>query len=284
VRVDELLRTGGTRSFEYFPPKSADEENVLNATLRELEPLRPSFVSVTYRGGTESRQRTFDLVSRIQHDSAIPAMAHLICVGHTETELREILATYQRDGVVNLMALGGDRPDDPALAGGSFHYAQSLVELARECGEFSIGVAAHPNGHPRSTSRKDDRRYLAAKLRIADFAVTQFFFSANEWTTLVDELGELGVTKPVLPGIIPVTTLGGVQRMTAMGGFVPPALVERLERAHATGGAPATRREGIAAATELCRELLELGAPGIHFYTMNRSAATSELFHQIDAS
>jgi methylenetetrahydrofolate reductase (NADPH) len=281
VRIDELLRRGDTRSFEYFPPKDDKEESVLSTTLDELAPLRPSFASVTYRGGTSSRQRTFDLVTRIQHNSSVPTMAHLICVGHTESELREILASYQHDGIVNLMALGGDIPDDPSLQGGSFQHAQSLVELAREVGDFSIGVAAQTMGHPRSPSRSRDRHYLAAKLRLADFAVTQMFFVADEWTTLVDELGALDVTKPVLPGIIPLMALGGVARVTAMGGVVPAALVQRLERAHDLGGPPAVRREGITAAAELCRELLDRGAPGIHFFTMNRAAATRDILQQL---
>ncbi len=281
VRVDALLSAGFTKSFEFFPPKSDDEAAVLTTTLHDLEPLHPSFVSVTYRGGPASRQRTFDLVSSIQQERRLTAMAHLICVGHSESELREILSNYVANGVENLMALGGDIPDDPALAHSDFRYALELVELAREFGTFSIGVAAHPSGHPRSSDLRSDRRHLAEKMALADFAVTQFFFRSMEWVTLVEELEELGVTKPVLPGVIPVTTLSGIERMAKMGGPVPLELAQRLEHAHAVGGPGAVRAEGISAAIEMCRELIDRGAPGLHFYTLNRSTATREIYEKL---
>jgi methylenetetrahydrofolate reductase (NADPH) len=281
VRIDELLAAGLTRSFEFFPPKSDEESAVLAQTLVELEPLNPSFVSVTYRGGAASRQRTFDLVTKIQHDGLLTAMAHLICVGHTRAEMRDILKNYADAGVMNVMALGGDMPDDPVLATSQFTHAIELVELARETGDFSIGVAAHPQGHPRSPDLASDRYYLAMKLAAADFAVTQFFFQAVEWARLVEELGALGVKKPVLPGIMPVTTLHAVERMAQMGASVPEGLVRRLEAANERGGAPMVRAEGIAAATELCAELLDAGAPGLHFYTLNRSTATREIYHAL---
>lgn len=277
VRIDQLLAAGNTRSFEFFPPKTSEESATLAATLAELESLEPSFVSVTYRGGRESRQRTFDLVTEIQRGGHLVSMAHLICVGHSRVEMRSILENYLASGVVNVMALGGDIPDDPGLVASEFRYALDLVELAREVGDFSIGVAAHPLGHPRSPDRQSDRRHLAEKLRLADFAITQFFFELNDWTTLVAELGGLGVSKPVLPGIMPVTTLAGVGRMAQMGAAVPPALVARLESAHASGGPPAVRAEGVRAARELCEQLLDAGAPGLHFYTLNRSTATREI-------
>ena len=274
--IHELLAAGQTRSFEYFPPKSDEEAAVLAATLHELASLHPSFVSVTYRGGRESRQRTYDLVATIERENTT-AMAHLICVGHTRAEMREILGNYLDAGVQNVMALGGDIPDDPTLVASEFSHASDLVALAREVGGFSIGVAAHPAGHPRSPSLKSDRDYLAAKLAMADFAVTQFFFEAAQWRQLVADLAERDVTKPVLPGIMPVTTLTGIARMAQMGAAVPPALVARLEAADRRGGAAAVRAEGIAAATELCQELLDDGAPGLHFYTLNRSTATREI-------
>jgi len=276
VLIHELLAAGPTRSFEYFPPKSDEETTVLTATLHELASLHPSFVSVTYRGGRESRQRTYDLVATIERENTT-AMAHLICVGHTRAEMREILGNYLDAGVQNVMALGGDIPDDPTLVASEFSHASDLVALAREVGGFSIGVAAHPAGHPRSPSLKSDRDYLAAKLAMADFAVTQFFFEAAQWRQLVADLAERDVTKPVLPGIMPVTTLTGIARMAQMGAAVPPALVDRLEAADRRGGAAAVRAEGIAAATELCQELLDDGAPGLHFYTLNRSTATREM-------
>lgn len=277
VRIDHLLAAGRTRSFEFFPPKSEEEVATLTSTLHDLEKLHPSFVSVTYRGGRESRQRTFDLVTDIERDGHLATMAHLICVGHRRDEMREILENYRAAGVMNVMALGGDIPDDPHLVDSDFVHAIDLVELALDVGDFSIGVAAHPSGHPRSPNLASDRRYLAAKLERAHFAVTQFFFEVEEWTNLVSDLAELGVTKPVLPGIMPVTTLSGVQRMAQMGAAVPAALVERLEVAERSGGPSAVRAEGVAAATELCQQLLDAGAPGLHFYTLNRSTATQEI-------
>jgi methylenetetrahydrofolate reductase (NADPH) len=278
VHVDELLRGGATHSFEFFPPKSDEESVVLARTLRELEPLHPSFVSVTYRGGRESRQRTFDLVTQIEREGQLTAMAHLICVGHSRAEMRDILKNYLDAGVTNVMALGGDIPDDDALASSEFEHAMDLVELARETGDFSIGVAAHPLGHPRSKDLVTDRYFLAQKLELADFAVTQFFFEAQDWTHLVADLAERGLTKPVLPGIMPVTTLGGISRMTTMGARVPAGLAQRLEDAHARGGPLAVRAEGIKAAVELCEQVLDAGAPGLHFYTLNRSTATREIY------
>ncbi|MGA7835682.1 MAG: methylenetetrahydrofolate reductase [Acidimicrobiales bacterium] len=280
-RVDELLERGRTRSFEFFPPKSDDEAAVLEQTLSTLRSLDPSFVSVTYRGGRESRQRTFDLVTRIQRTGELTAMAHLICVGHRRDEMRDLLKNYADASVVNVMALGGDVPDDDAQAASEFRYALELVELAREVGEFCVGVGAHPQGHPRSPSRAEDRHHLARKLEAADFAVTQFFFEADEWVHLVSDLAELGVEKPVLPGIMPVTTIGAMARMASMGAAVPSRLVARLEAADAGGGPAAVRAEGVRAATELCQELLEAGVPGLHFYTLNRSTATQEICHAL---
>ena len=281
MRIDELLAAGPTRSFEFFPPKSDEESAILAASLEDIQPLQPSFVSVTYRGGRESRQRTYDLVTQIEHDGYVTAMAHVICVGHTRAEMRDLLKNYAGAGVQNIMALGGDIPDDPSAATSEFEHAIDLIALAREIGDFSVGVAAHPDGHPRSPDRASDRRFLAEKLAVADFAVTQFFFEVDEWTRLVGELAELDVTKPVLPGIMPVTTITGIERMKAMGGAVPRALVERLIAADRRGGPPEVRAEGIRAAIALCQELLDEHAPGLHFYTLNRSTATSEIYHAL---
>ncbi len=281
MRVDDLLSSGLTRSFEFFPPKSDEEIVVLERTLEEIEPLNPSFVSVTYRGGAASRQRTYDLVTEIQRTSRFTAMAHLICVGHRREEMRDVLKNYANAGVENVMALGGDIPEGDDGAESDFRYALELVELVREVGEFCVGVGAHPQGHPRSSDLASDRRHLARKLAAADFAVTQFFFEAEEWVRLRDDLAALGVEKPILPGIMPVTTLHGIGRMAAMGAAVPTRLVARLKSANQRGGAPAVRREGIKAATELCDELLAAGVPGLHFYTLNRSTATREIHRSV---
>ena len=281
MRIDELLAAGPTRSFEFFPPKSDEESATLAASLEDIQPLQPSFVSVTYRGGRESRQRTFDLVTQIERDGYVTAMAHVICVGHSRAEMRDLLKNYSDAGVQNIMALGGDIPKDPSAAHSEFEHAIDLIDVAREIGDFAVGVAAHPAGHPRSPDLVTDRRYLAEKLALADFAVTQFFFEANEWTRLIDDLAELGVTKPVLPGIMPVTTITGIERMKTMGAAVPPTLVDRLFAADQRGGATEGRAEGIRAAIALCGELLDENAPGLHFYTLNNSTTTSEIYHAL---
>jgi len=278
TRIADLLAKGPTYSFEFFPPKTDAEQATLVSTLRELEPLGPSFVSVTYRGGAESRQRTYDLVTGMLRTTTLVPMAHLICVAHTRLELAEILVAYRRAGVENLMALGGDPPADPDAATGELVHASELVELARAIGGFSIGVAAQPGGHPLSPDLESDRDFLAAKLRLADFGVTQFFFEVEEYTGLVRAMASRGVTVPVLPGIMPVTSLSSVPRMATMGAAVPPWMVERLEVADRRGGAEAVRHEGVAIATELCRSLLTDGVPGLHFYTLNRSSATREIY------
>jgi methylenetetrahydrofolate reductase (NADPH) len=276
--ISDLLARGPTYSFEFFPPKNDTEQATLVRTLRELEPLAPSFVSVTYRGGRESRQRTHDLVAGMLRTTSLTPMAHLICVEHSRLELAEVLVAFRRAGVENLLALGGDPPTDIDAVGGELRYATELVELARAIGGFSVGVAAHPAGHPASPDMDFDRDMLAAKLALADFAITQFFFEADEYLGLVADLKERGVTKPVLPGIMPVTSLRSVPRMAQMGAAVPPWAVERLEKADGLGGDEAVRRAGIDLATELCARLLSEGAPGLHFYTLNRSSATREIY------
>jgi methylenetetrahydrofolate reductase (NADH) len=281
TKIADLLAAGPTYSFEFFPPKSDAELGTLTRTLRDLEPLRPSFVSVTYRGGRTSRQRTYDLVTGMLHATSLVPMAHLICVAHSRLELADILVTYGKAGVENLMALGGDPPEDPTDGPGELAHAIELVELARAIGGFSIGVAAHPAGHPSSPDLVADRDRLAEKLRLADFAVTQFFFEADEYGGLVADLAERGLDKPVLPGIMPVTTLQSIPRRAVMGAAVPAWMVERLEAADGRGGAEAVRREGIDIATELCRAVLDLGAPGLHFYTLNRSTATREIYRAL---
>ena len=278
TKIADLLAAGQTYSFEFFPPKNDHELATLARTISELQPLGPSFVSVTYRGGAESRQRTFDLVSGMLHTTSLNPMAHLICVAHTRLELADILVSLRKAGVENLMALGGDPPSDPEAGPGELAYANELVELARAIGGFSIGVAAHPAGHPRSSSRDSDRDFLAAKLALADFGVTQFFFEAREYAELIEDLVARGVDTPVLPGILPVTSLSTMGRLGAMGAAAPEWMQDRLRLADETGGPEAVRKEGVELATELCADLMKLDVPGLHFYTFNTSSATREIY------
>jgi methylenetetrahydrofolate reductase (NADPH) len=273
--IHELLAAGRTFSFEFFPPKSEAEHGRLVEALIDLQPLDPAFVSVTYRGGRSSRARTVELVAGMLHATRLNPMAHLICADHSRLDLAEILVELRRVGVENLMALGGDPPDDPGAVAGELRFAEELVELARVIGGFSIGVAAHPAGHPRSADLDCDRDRLAAKLRRADFAITQFFYDAADWVRLVDDLERRGVNAPVIPGIMPITSLSSLPRMQAMGAEVPPDLVNRLE---AASGEEGVRQAGVDAATELCVRLLDAGAPGLHFYTLNRSFATRAIY------
>jgi methylenetetrahydrofolate reductase (NADPH) len=204
-------------------------------------------------------------------------MAHLTCVGHRRVELAGILERYRRDGVQNLLALRGDPPAGTHVDRGELRHAVELVELARSLGPFSIGVAAHPEGHPQAPDRATDRRHLAAKLDRADFAITQFFFRRQDYLSLVDDLAALGVDKPVIPGIMPVTNVAQIERFAALSGALVPAPLR--DRLHAAAHDPAeVRRIGVAAATELCAELLAAGAPGLHFYTLNRSTATRQIW------
>ena len=280
ARIGDLLAAGRTFSFEFMPPKSAQASMSLGRTIAELEPLHPSFVSVTYGAGGSTREHTRDTVVWVRRETSIPPMAHLTCVGHTRAEIDDIIGTYAEAGIENILALAGDPPKDPADARPSdYGYAFELIEHVRSISDMSIGVAAHPEGHPRSPDLATDRAHLAAKLRLADFAVTQFFFDIDHYLRMVEDLSALGVDKPVLPGIMPVTNLAQVTRMAELSGAEFPAwLRTRLESAT---GPDDVRRIGIDAATELCAALLQAGAPGLHFYTMNKSTATRDIYSQL---
>ncbi|HWC12321.1 MAG TPA: methylenetetrahydrofolate reductase, partial [Acidimicrobiales bacterium] len=277
AQIADMLAAGRTFSFEFFPPKTPQAEVTLEATLVELEVLKPSFVSVTYGAGGSTRERTHDLVVSINRTTTMTAMAHLTCAAHNRGELCEIVTRYRDAGVENILALGGDPPAGLDLPPGELHHAVELVDLVQEVGPFCVGVAAHPELHPSSPDRKTDRDFLAAKLARADFAITQFFFRTGDYLGMLDDLVERGMEKPVIPGIMPVTNLSSIQRMAKLSGAaVPPEVVERVE---AVADDPdAVRRVGVEMATELCQELLDAGAPGLHFYTLNRSTATREIY------
>jgi methylenetetrahydrofolate reductase (NADPH) len=276
ARISDLLASGRTYSFEFFPPKTDMAQLTLGRTIAELESLAPSFVSITYGAGGSTRQRTQQLVQWIRHETEINPMAHLTCQGHTRSEIDEILATYGEHGVENILALGGDAPADGSETPSDYSYASELLDDVLASGRFSVGVAAHPEVHPRSPDRESDRRHLATKLRRADFAITQFFFEASVYVSMIEELRSLGVDKPVIPGIMPVTNKSQIVRMAQLSGAKFPSwLADRLDRVES---ADDVRSVGVEAATELCAELLAQGAPGLHFYTLNRSTATREIY------
>ncbi len=276
ARISDLIAAGRTYSFEFFPPQSQAAQMSLGRAIAELSPLAPSFVSVTYGAGGSTRERTREVVTWVRKETDITPMAHLTCQGHRRSEIKEILDNYADAGVENILALGGDVPLDGEVQPSDYTFASDLLDDVLADGRFSVGVAAHPELHPRSLDRATDRRHLAAKLGRSDFAITQFFFEVDVYVRMVDELRALGVDKPVLPGIMPVTNKSQILRMAAMSGAAfPDWLAQRLE---AFEDPEDIRRVGVQAATELGQALLDAGAPGLHFYTLNRSTATREIY------
>jgi methylenetetrahydrofolate reductase (NADPH) len=277
ARIDEILREGTTYSFEFFPPRDEKAESVLASTLQELEPLGPSYVSVTYGAGGTTRERTHDIVARINRETSMTAMAHLTGAAHTRDELGEIVTRYHDSSVENILALGGDPPKELDLPPGELKHATELVELVGGVGDFSVGVAVHPEGHPASINAIEDRRRQAEKLAVADFGLSQFFFDANVWFEFLGDLDALGVTTPVIPGIMPVLNVKSVKRMSEMAGAEFPTALERKLRA-VEDDEDAMRAVGIEAATQLCLDLKAGGVHSFHFYTLNRSNATREIY------
>ena len=279
TKIVDLLSSGPTLSFEFFPPADDDAQRRLDLTLDSLDRLTPSFVSVTCGAGGSDHTRTRDIVLDICSKRSFPAMAHLTCVGHTLSDINLLLDDYAEAGVTNILALAGDPPDDDT-ARGDFRYASELVDVIRSHrGDFSIGVAAHPEIHPRSSTPISDRRYLATKLNQADFAITQFFFDPVDYVRLCEDLAVEGCDRPVIPGVMPVIRPSSVRKYAVMNGStVPEELFEQLERL--TGIDRIRAAADIAA--EMCQELLASGAPGIHLYTLNRSEASQRIVEQLD--
>jgi methylenetetrahydrofolate reductase (NADPH) len=282
VRIADLLAAGPTLSFEFFPPKTDEGVRALETTLDELAVLAPSFVSVTYGAGGSTKERTRSIVLGINERRSFPAMPHLTCMSHTKAEVVSLLDDYAAHGIDNILALAGDPPADGTASTGEFTYALELVELVRDNGgDFSIGVAAFPETHPRSTDRETDRRHLAAKLEAADFGITQFFYDVDDYVRMIDELDALGVRKPVLPGVLPPTNPASVRRFAAINGSrVPEELLTRIEAA----SPPDQLAIAVESASALCGSLVEAGAPGIHLYTLNRADAVTLICANLSAT
>ena len=274
MRIAEILASGPTLSVEFFPPRTDDGRAALHRTIVELESVDLSFASVTSGAGggnAEVRALTRDLVVDLCAAQPYPAMPHLTCMGYERRELDELVADYAANGVHNILALAGDPPADGSEPRGDFRYASELVDLVRSAGEFSIGVAAFPEVHPRSAERSEDRRRLADKLEAADFGITQFFYDVDDYVAMVDELAALGCSTPVLPGVMPMLNPTSIRRFAVMNGArFPEELAARVENATS-----AEDRMSIAvdAAVSLCAQLLERGVPGLHLYCLNRSEA-----------
>ncbi|HEY6794479.1 MAG TPA: methylenetetrahydrofolate reductase [NAD(P)H] [Kineosporiaceae bacterium] len=269
-------------SFEFFPPKDDAGEAVLWQAIRRLESLAPTFVSVTYGAGGSTRDRTTRITAAIARETTLTPVAHLTCVGASRGELRQVVGGYADAGVRTVLALRGDPPGGPGAPWTAhpegLDHAADLVRLVRGISRFTVGVAAFPDGHPESRGLDHDARVLAEKADAgAAFAITQFFFDPVAYFRLLDRLSALRCGLPVIPGIMPVTNIQQVERFAQLSGTpLPPAVVARLDAVR--DDPDGVRRVGVEIATELSRSLLEGGAPGLHFYTLNRSTATLEVF------
>jgi methylenetetrahydrofolate reductase (NADPH) len=273
TRIADLLSDGPTVSYEFYPPKDEETERNFSRALPKLASTAPTFMSVTYGALGSTRERTLEIVLKANADYPFPTMPHLTCVGHSRADVHRLLDTYREAGIENVLALGGDPPADGSDPGGDFEFAQELVEIVREIGGFGIAVAAQPELHPRSTDREKDRRFLAAKLSLSDFGITNFFWEVDHYVRMMDELAELGCAKPVIPAIFPFINVPAALRMSAMNAtHVPDGLRARMEAVQ--DDPKAVRLLGVEVASALGAELLEAGAPGLHIITMNRSAPT----------
>jgi methylenetetrahydrofolate reductase (NADPH) len=275
-------------SFEFFPPKTEQGVVHLWDAIRRLEPLHPTLVSVTYGAGGTTRDRTVAITQQIARETTLTPMGHLTCVGSTVEELRAVIAAYADAGVHHVLALRGDPPGGPQATWthtpGGLHHADALVDLIGRLGDFSIGVAAFPGGHPASGSAQEDVDVLMAKQeRGADFAITQFLFTADEYFDLVGRARSAGVDMPIIPGIMPVTDVRQVRRFAELSGTpLPKAVVAQLEEV--ADDPAAVVDVGVDVASALCQELLRGGAPGLHFFTLNRSTSTLRVHRNLGLS
>ena len=280
-----VLRT--SYSFEFFPPKDVEGEERLWAAIEGLKSIAPDFVSVTYGAGGSTRDRSIRIAQEITKRTGISTVAHLTCVGSTRDELIAILHSYKEAGITSILALRGDPTGGPSApwtpTPSGFNHADELVQLADDFGGFTIGVAAFPDGHPASNGDFDkDVDVLIRKEELgATFATTQFFFEAKQYTRLVEALAARGSQLTIIPGILPVTNVKLLHRMAELGGTPIPTQIAQAF-AKVENDPHAVRELGVEIATSLCKELLAAGASGLHFYTMNSSTATQEIYRKLN--
>lgn len=274
-------------SFEFFPPKDIEGEDRLWAAIDGLKSIAPDFVSVTYGAGGSTRDRSIRIAREITQRTGISTVAHLTCVGSTRHELISILQSYKDAGITSILALRGDPAGGPSApwvaTENGLNHADELVQLAAEFGGFTIGVAAFPDGHPASQGdfAKDVDVLIRKEQLGATFATTQFFFEADRYTQLVEKLRARGSQLTVIPGILPVTNVKLLHRMAELGGTpIPGHIADAFAKVE--NDAQAVRSLGVEIATSLCKELLAAGAPGLHFYTMNSSTATQEIYRRLN--
>lgn len=284
--IGDLIRDQSpTFSFEFFPPKTPEQEVVLWRSIRELETLRPSFVSITYGAGGSTRDTTVEVTERVANETTLLPMAHLTAVNHSVAELRHVIGRLAAAGIRNLMLIRGDPPGDPTAEWiphpDGLDYAEELVQLARQIGDFSVGVAAFPYKHPRSPDIETDVAHFVQKCRAgADFAVTQMFFDETDYLRLRDRVAAAGCDTPILAGVMPVTSMRTIEMSEKFSGApFPPKLAAQFEKI--ADDPAAVRAQGIAQASQMCQRLLDEGVPGIHFITLNRSTATREVWDNL---
>lgn len=280
----------GTRnikySFEFFPPRDEAGEEKLWLAISSLASIRPDFISVTYGAGGSRRDRTIHITTEITARTGIATVAHLTCVGSTRSELQEILHQYRSAGITSILALRGDPEGGPRApwreVPGGLHHADELVTMAAQMNAFTIGVAAFPDGHPASNGNFDqDIETLLRKEKCgATFATTQFFFDVDKWKRLVDAMAARGSSMPIIPGILPVTNVKQLHKMVELSGTqIPSHMASAFAKVESDPNS--VKELGVEIATKLCEDLIDAGAPGIHFYTMNTSTATREVFENL---
>lgn len=287
MRIDDLVGKGTpTISFEFFPPKNDAGFAALFQTIEELRPLKPSYVSVTYGAGGSTRQKTVDLVERIQREIGIRAMAHLTCVGHTADEIGGVLDDLWKGGIRNVLALRGDPPQGQSWfvpTEGGFAYADQLAKYVKTRHDFCVGVAGYPEGHPQCLNRTRDLENLKKKIDAgADFVITQLFFDNSDFYRFRDTARQMGIKVPIIAGIMPILNVGQIKRFISMcGAKIPNPLLTKLESLESNP--EAVYAAGVEYATRQCQDLLFHGAEGIHFYTLNKSKATVQICKALNA-